>query len=1594
MKPIYNLLAALAVLSWFNAAAQTKYETVKKTFRITEIYPSTSHARDTALAYVPATKKSGIEVGQVGIVLSTGGKYNNYIQEIGTGFVITVDTSGTFIYVTSNRKALADSQYMLKVGDLVTIDVKVPKIEKKSIFYELDLLGVIFYKRDDSPLYRFEQTIQKNGKKYYDSLVAECLKECKRTYEKFKANPNLDVYYTETITSGRHKGRSIMDIYKDPKQEDILPFLAYAKEYKSSYRGKLYYLTYSLAIWLHNGSLYSSRELLDTLLSCNINSKKFKDIVAENKQDIIDNGYVENWSFVAMDEQGESREKAADSILAITNVVARLVNDDYSLGLHYLAHAQVVQYRSNYKTAIAYCDSGMKYLKPGEYGYYHMQFMIKKGYCYRKLGLIKEATENYDLAAATVRDTNTNIGTNSRNLILGRIYNDKGDAYDAFDDYTKAIQAYKESITSYQADSSYEAITKTADVQSSLADIYKKQGAFADASDIYNELISTYTQLNDVKSRAKTYDNLGYVQFKQGKYREAIKNHRSAEKTFSALKIYNKAGFSFSQIGQAYWNLGNYDSAIICHNLAIKNAKWGDSPSDEAYSWGKLGSLYSLVGDKNKALNAYDSSLHCYELAEDSSGLITNSYDVGSVYEKDGQYQKAFGYYNKAHAINLKRNDKSELANSYFKMAYAAYNYDTAVAKKNYLSCYNIAKELGDKTNILYSSLNLGILAVRQYDYNLSQKYFDEGLALAIDQKSKTDEAWAYTKIADGATQKLEYDKAFELYSKALYIYDSLGEKSQVPWLYSSLGYSVECKGDFAGSLKYFEKMKEMGVELKNQAYVASALGSMSFVYSLFGDHKKALSCVDSALQIFKELNNTWQIANTYGTMGSVYSGMGDFHKAITYHLMSDSLYKIEKDDISRGTAQNNIGVVYFFQADYDKSLSYFMESDRLGSLQNTLNESLLVTRQNIGEIYLAKKNYVLATKYLSEVYKVSLEKKMKRMIGGSSLLLGKVAFENNKLQEALNYFKEAREMSLQTNESDRLIESELFLGKAYSQLKDDQATIFLRSSVALAQKTSSKYLWEALYELGLSYYTQNNFDSATVFFKEAVTDIEETSSKLFGGAEAKKVYTADFRKVDLYNKLVASLAKLKKADEALFYADKSNNQALKEKMEQSGIITSDQNKSEALKKGNELLQKQTAIDQAIAKEKAKPEKEQNKELIASLEGVKKVAEEDYLNFINDLVKKYPDLNSYFSKTDPSQFRNFIDFIPDSTIVILYVLNDKQLFIFTVTNQETGIKVVDLPLDLNAEATRFLSILKNPENATGTGAITVRATIKDKNVIKGDFKKDATLLYSLLITPIEDQLKDKKTLCIIPNSKLSSIPFSTLGYLDNTNQFHFLIENYKLYYTNKMEIFSKPYKAQNIEQSFVAFGNPDKSLPGATQEIVDIQEIFPSATVYLEENATEEKAKDAIKNFSFVHFATHGILDGEDFSKSYLLFNADGTNDGKLSIAEVNGLIKKETSMVFLSACDMAVSQETVKGWYISPINAFLNNRVTTGVGPLWQVPDEATRFLLREFYRNLKYLKMTRTEALRHAQAELSKNPKYSHPYFWGAFVLYGEWR
>ena len=272
----------------------------------------------------------------------------------------------------------------------------------------------------------------------------------------------------------------------------------------------------------------------------------------------------------------------------------------------------------------------------------------------------------------------------------------------------------------------------------------------------------------------------------------------------------------------------------------------------------------------------------------------------------------------------------------------------------------------------------------------------------------------------------------------------------------------------------------------------------------------------------------------------------------------------------------------------------------------------------------------------------------------------------------------------------------------------------------------------------------------------------------------------------------------------------------------------------------------------------------------------------------------------------------------------------------------------------------------------------------------------------MLITTVADKISGKKKLCIIPTGVFSNMPFQCLGQKTRNSTFKFLIEDHSIFYTNKMSVFNSNNIAVNTSlKSFAAFGVPDATLSFNIDEVKGIGKILGSdSTVYSDARATESMAKQSLRNKKYIHFATHGVLNySSDYSQSYLKLLPDkdtsNGNNGQLTMREIQGLGITDCNMVILSACQTAVSKQLVKGWNISPANSFLVSNVKTVVASLWKVADEPTGLLMQYFYENLSLPQpMEKADALRQAQIKLSQNPRFSHPNYWGAFVLYGDWR
>jgi CHAT domain-containing protein len=148
----------------------------------------------------------------------------------------------------------------------------------------------------------------------------------------------------------------------------------------------------------------------------------------------------------------------------------------------------------------------------------------------------------------------------------------------------------------------------------------------------------------------------------------------------------------------------------------------------------------------------------------------------------------------------------------------------------------------------------------------------------------------------------------------------------------------------------------------------------------------------------------------------------------------------------------------------------------------------------------------------------------------------------------------------------------------------------------------------------------------------------------------------------------------------------------------------------------------------------------------------------------------------------------------------------------------------------------------------------------------------------------------------------------------------------------------------------------------------------------------------------------------------------DEKEDGILTAEEVGALNLTGTELVVLSACETGLGNTAGGEGLLGLQRAFQVAGAKTVVASLWSVPDQATKSLMVRFYENLWNKKMGKLEALREAQHWMlehgAEQPEMKRemaarglsvvertedggqrtgrlpPYYWGAWVLSGDWR
>lgn len=277
-------------------------------------------------------------------------------------------------------------------------------------------------------------------------------------------------------------------------------------------------------------------------------------------------------------------------------------------------------------------------------------------------------------------------------------------------------------------------------------------------------------------------------------------------------------------------------------------------------------------------------------------------------------------------------------------------------------------------------------------------------------------------------------------------------------------------------------------------------------------------------------------------------------------------------------------------------------------------------------------------------------------------------------------------------------------------------------------------------------------------------------------------------------------------------------------------------------------------------------------------------------------------------------------------------------------------------------------------------------------------KKSSQALYQQILGPIKQYLPTSGLLIFHLDSHFQNLP---MGLLHDGQTY--LIEKYSVQTALSVQL--RQAQTKDLSQMNVLFAGLSDSAPSFNQPNVPRNlNPLPEVEAELEGVAKASNLESSLLNHEFttdrletalrqdtevVHIATHGLF-SSDLSKTMLL-----AYNQPINALEFHNMLNRKRhnshaslELLILSACQTAKGDKK-SALGLAGIATQAGSRNT--LASLWLADSSATTELISVFYQELKD-NSSKAKALQQAQLKLIRSEDYSHPFFWGNFILVGN--
>lgn len=1123
-----------------------------------------------------------------------------------------------------------------------------------------------------------------------------------------------------------------------------------------------------------------------------------------------------------------------------------------------------------------------------------------------------------------------------------------------------------------------------------------------------------------------------------------------------AIEKYQQAKALWHGLGDRYWEAQTLNELARCHSSvrrdeaaiegfeqALAISRDLKDRASQGRALNGLGNAHRMLGHSEKAFELIEQALAISREIKDRIGEGNSLNNLGAAYREAGQFQKAIELYEQALAMRREVNDRAGEAITLSNLGAAYGPWGKPEKAVEYLEqALVIQHEMNDRAAEGATLNNLGAVS---YSLNRPEKaigYFEQAMSIGRKMQDPALEGFALNNLGFINSLLGRDEKAIEYYEQALALGRESRNRSAESRALSNLGNIHQAMNRHEQAARFYEEALVISRERKDQNSEGNALNSLGMCRVSMGQFEKAIEFYEQALAIKRKLEDRASEGGILINLGGAYYLLSREEKAIEYYNLALALGREIKNKELEKKALENLGISYRSLGRYEEAIEYFNQSlpmsremkDRSGE-GGTLND--------LGITHNSLKRYERAAEYFNRALAIGGEAK-DRIIEEDALNgLGKTSSALNRPDEALAYHERA--LALSRELKDRLGESNSLndLGEIHrSSNRYEKAVEYFEQALTVRREIKNRSgEAKTLYGLALTERDHGNLARAQSLVEESLRLTESLRSD-FDNRDLRTSYFASVQEqYQFHLELLMQLHRTHPAEGfdalALQSSERARARILLEMLGEARVDIRREVETSLVERERNVAQQINARAnyqmQLLSRRHRPEEAELAKKELGALEA-------ELQQIQAEIRRSSPRYTALTQPIDAAEIQRLLD---PETILLEYALGNEHSYLWAVTPEFVTSYQLPPRAEIEAAAMKVRDLLISRRDETD--ADYRRETDGLSRMLLGPLggqlgSKRLVIVASgalqylpFAVLPVNGaadrhpliveheivDLPSASTLAVLrretagrqPAAKAAAVLADPVfgrddprvGTGDKTRTAaRSRAQTGRSVVSDTAPSPALPSELERAVRDAPAGNNrpPLSRLPFSRREAEAIMAAAPKDSVL---TALDFQASRAIATsgelaqYRIVHFATHGLLDSEHPELSGLVFSlvdqGGRPQDGYLRLHEIYNL-HLSADLVVLSACRTGLGKEIKGEGLIGLTRGFMYAGAPRVVASLWQVDDVGTAELMKRFYRGVFHDGLPPAAALRMAQIETWKKKLWQAPFYWGAFVLQGEWR